>query len=1233
MRCVLSSKHLRNLKRSEYTDNPLVGANGKPLQPMFTIECTITLGSPALSVQCTFVVVQDLPFSCIIGESTLLGFNSWKISNTDKLLTINDTCVVPWYHHDSMVKVDHLNLITTGKTIVPPKQSVLVNTRACGPELLPFRAVTNLCALVESNTKTTDRLGIEICPSLHVLPHQNCSQQIKIYNNSSVTKVISKGTNIGTCTGFDECAVENGKLSIEENNILSINTSDLDPIDILCAQIKDLSKSEMVEVRKLLTKYKDLFSVSNDRIGETNITEFDIDVDKIPIVATPLRRVPLHHYDIIKELIAKYKDLGLIERIDSPFRASTVLVTKKNVSDAGDITDQYRLCTDYRQLNKHLTSPGWPSPSLQQCLDATSDSTIFSSIDFNSGYHQIPCTERAKEALAFSPGYGFPQLTWSRMPQGIKPASNVFQRTMSYTFKDHEECILPPFFDDVVIKGKDFKHHLGNVEKILNDIRAANLTLNVFKCFFFQKKLKYLGHIITNRTISLDPDRIEAIKNIPAPTSVKTLRKFIGMIQFCSDFCEKLNIILAPLYDNLKKKKPFEWSPACQEAFSKVKEILCTAPVLYTPSKCDKLVLETDACDIGAGGCLKAYDNNNKLIGVVGYCSKKFKEAEINWHIIEKEAFAIVHGTTHFKHYLIGGKFTIKCDNRVVTYIQDKQDLKNKKLLNWALTLCEFDFDIIHIPSKNNKISDYLSRFHVMATTDEDIGNYDTVDSEIKLCQQKDSWCKAATEYVKNKKHFEVDRLGEFKSFRKQLNIQDGVLCWKDKYVVPQSLRGKILYLCHDHPASGHYAVQRTLDRFKDKFFWPKALLDVDNWIKSCQKCNSFNIPRPGYTKCSLQPIETDHRFQLVCYDLAGPFIPTSSQGNKYVLIIVDHFTHWVELIALRDIKAITIAMMLFEQWCCRYGIPERFHSDGARNVHGNIMKELSRYLGVEKSKSSRLHPEGDGMAEAFVKQTKSCIQKQVDENGVNWDLFLQPTAFAIRSNIAHHTQLSPAELIIGSKLRQPVDSILPSKAKSFKHGQAMQFADNLCDRIKKCTNTVSSNLKKSRENMKRSYDKNARKHTFNVGDLVMLWKPYKKPKLSQCFQPNWDGPWKIVEFTGKTNCKIKKDNHELNVHINQLKHSSSRNPSLEYVNIRTEPMNITFNDYIEDFFDDECQQLDTGAQPIIQDEALDDTIPYEIDVSQNIENNDVSTDIIDQRWVSIDQRNILPGPRTRGLR
>ena len=427
LRCVLGSNILKKLTRLKYDGKTLVGANGKPLpQPEFTIECTIVLGSPSITIRCMFVVIKDLPFSCIIGESTLLSLDSWEVSNTKKILTLNGTCVVPWYHHDSMMKVSHLNLITTDKTTILPHQSVTVNTRVNGPELQPFRPITTVTALVDSNVSTTNRLEIEVCPSIHRFPYQDCSQQVTIYNNCDKPRVVRKGTKVGVCSDFEECSVDSNVLSQEEASVLSI-TPNIDPIELLCSRITDLSAQEIEKVRQLLTEYRDIFSVSNDKVGKTDLTTFDVDLEKIPIVTTPLRRVPLHHYDIVKELIAKYIKLGLLETIDSPYRASTVLVTKKNASNSADCTDRYRLCTDYRQLNKYLTSPRWPSPSLQQCLDATADSTIFSSIDFNSGYHQIPCSDRAKQALAFSPGFGFPQLTWSRMPQGVKPASHVFQ--------------------------------------------------------------------------------------------------------------------------------------------------------------------------------------------------------------------------------------------------------------------------------------------------------------------------------------------------------------------------------------------------------------------------------------------------------------------------------------------------------------------------------------------------------------------------------------------------------------------------------------------------------------------------------------------------------------------------------------------------------------------------------------------------------------------------------------
>ena len=177
--------------------------------------------------------------------------------------------------------------------------------------------------------------------------------------------------------------------------------------------MNNLNPVELVQARQLLTEYKDVFSVSNDIIGRTDISTFDIDTTNIHPVSVHLRRVPIHHHNIVRELIDKYQTLGLLEPIDSPFRSETVLVKKKNISSSQDTSDQYSLCTDYRALNSALPSSGWPASSLDECLDAANGSTYFSSIDFYSGYHQIPCTQRAKEALAFSPGYGFKQLTWS----------------------------------------------------------------------------------------------------------------------------------------------------------------------------------------------------------------------------------------------------------------------------------------------------------------------------------------------------------------------------------------------------------------------------------------------------------------------------------------------------------------------------------------------------------------------------------------------------------------------------------------------------------------------------------------------------------------------------------------------------------------------------------------------------------------------------------------------------
>ena len=697
-------------------------------------------------------------------------------------------------------------------------------------------------------------------------------------------------------------------------------------------------------------------------------------------------------------------------------------------------------------------------------------------------------------------------------------------------------------------------------------------------------------------------------------------------------------MILAPLYDLLKNKNKFIWSSDCQKSFKKLKLIMSSPPVLYSPTIMDKFVLDTDASEVGLGGCLRAINEHGTF--VIGYCSKKFVDNEVGWNIVEKEAYAIIHNVKHFHHYLTGRSFTIRCDNRIVCYIKEKNKPKNKKLLGWALELGDYDYEVEHIPSKNNEIADCLSR--ITCISSEMSSNLS--DEKFVCSQELDLECVAAKQYINTgKRNFDVSKLGSLKRHRKYLNIDNGVLKWKNKYVVPKGLHNKILNLCHTHPMSGHFATDRTYKRFSDKYFWPGAPIDVKNFVQSCRKCNEFNPPRTSYVKAPLQPIETDDRFELVCYDLAGPFIPTTVRGNCYVLIIVDHFSHWPEFVALPNIKAPTIATALFENWCCRYGNPVRFHSDGAKNVHGEVVKELCKHFGVDKSKSSRLHPQGDGMAEIFVKQLKSCIQKQVDENGSDWDLYLQSTAFAIRSNIAYNSKCTPAELMIGQKLSQPIDHVFDNKNKkqNFNQKQASQFAKDLKLRIENSKNIVNKHLTVSRERMKSQFDKGAKPSPFSVGDIVMLWKPYKKKGISGCFQPKWDGPWSIIKFTGdkKINCKIvhcREPTKKLNVHINQLKlmkvsdHLQSPislppethvRPMQEIVpNKDTSLSSDLFLHYLDDYEGDDNQ--------IVNFENIEPQLIYEEPLVQQQQQQQ-----IDQRWVSLDASNIIPGERTRGNR
>ena len=194
-------------------------------------------------------------------------------------------------------------------------------------------------------------------------------------------------------------------------------------------------------------------------------------------------------------------------------------------------------------------------------------------------------------------------------------------------------------------------------------------------------------------------------------------------------------------------------------------------------------------------------------------------------------------------------------------------------MLNWALQLSGYDYNIVHIPSKLNDISDCLSRMEQICIISNIPPLIDI--NQLKTEQSNDKEITNALEYLlQGKVNFDIDQLGDLKRFRKCLNTnKEGVLVWNDTIVVPSTLRKRVLESCHDNPLSGHFASERALLRVSRNYFWPYAKTDVENWVHSCKTCNEFNSPNQGYVKRPLVPIDTSRRFELVCYDLAGPFV------------------------------------------------------------------------------------------------------------------------------------------------------------------------------------------------------------------------------------------------------------------------------------------------------------------------------------------------------------------------
>jgi hypothetical protein len=160
-----------------------------------------------------------------------------------------------------------------------------------------------------------------------------------------------------------------------------------------------------------------------------------------------------------------------------------------------------------------------------------------------------------------------------------------------------------------------------------------------------------------------------------------------------------------------------------------------------------------------------------------------------------------------------------------------------------------------------------------------------------------------------------------------------------DQLVVPQSIREEILQFLHNHPSAGHLGHRRTLKRVRQRFYWPGLSRDVEEWCRRCSQCASRKTA--GKTlRAPLSTVRTGYPMERIALDIMGP-LPATRRGNRYILVIGDYFTKWVEAFAMPDQEARTVAHVLVNEFICRFGTPGYIHTDNGRNFESTLFKEL----------------------------------------------------------------------------------------------------------------------------------------------------------------------------------------------------------------------------------------------------------------------------------------------------
>ena len=658
-----------------------------------------------------------------------------------------------------------------------------------------------------------------------------------------------------------------------------------------------------------------------------------------------------------------------------------------------------------------------------------------------------------------------------------------------------------------------FESHLQDLETVFDRLIDANLQLKPSKCHLFQRELVYLGHLVSSEGIKPDPKKIKAIVNMPVPIDVTTVRSFLGMCGFYRSYVYNFAKICQALYDLTKDGVKFNWGELERESFETLKRLLSQAPILKHPNFNFPFIIETDASDRGLGSVLiQRYHGETH---VIQYASRTIQPGELSWPVRDKEALAILWACEQFRVYVAGQHFVIETDHKSLEWLFKAE--KPARLVRWAIRLSEYNFTIKAKAGKLNTTADALSRLPIDDNTfkydsdniDENLTyqpfNINTIqlsglnENDIVKAQQNDKAiyevslkCQAQANLTYGNFKF-LDNILYYISDNTNDQSAEPILL----LVIPYSLREYILNVYHNHKLSAvHMAIDKMLHLFQSRFIWTNMESDIRKWVLACHKCTEHKRYQP-HQHGLLQPIKSYSPFHTVGADIAGPFI-RSTGGYRYILVVIDYFTNWVEAIPLKSISAEDTASAFFSTIISRHGCPQLLRIDMGTMFKG-IFEQVCKVFNIEIIHAPTSHHQAQGKIERFIQFLKNTLGTVVNSSMKNWDEMLANVLFVYRVSFSRVLEDSPFFLLYGRDVVMPQDLALNLRSKQKSFENVAEYKLYFLKTLKSAYEKIKNVKEIEQAKYKAKFDKTHKDIKFVIGDLT--WVYFGLPVAGRTFK------------------------------------------------------------------------------------------------------------------------------------